>query len=76
MSVTLVDPKRCALPLATSSAARAALCGVMESIRHQFVLPVLKCVTTVSNDALSQDAQACDICVPTEEDEAGVCTKP
>ena len=50
MSVTLVDPKRCALPLATSSAARAALCGVMESIRHQFVLPVLKCVTTVSNE--------------------------
>ena len=27
-------------------------------------------VTTVTNDQLSQDAQACDLCVPTEEDEA------
>ena len=50
LSVTLVDPRRCSLPLSTSSAARAALCGVMESLRHQFVLPVLKCVATVSND--------------------------
>ena len=49
LSVTLVDRKRCtALPLATSNSARAALASVLESLRHPFILPVLRCVTTVN----------------------------
>ena len=45
-----MNSKTCSLPLASSSSARNALNGVMQALRHPFILPVLKCVTSVNSE--------------------------